>query len=187
MNKSWLIIIIILAIATAVTLAFTWQNIPYLNDLVWDLNIGVKIEALKTQITSFTSNPTAVFGSLGGITAIGTLIYKAMNGRIQKLIQDKSQIIRDKDTQVGDLANVANEWKDKVTGLTEDKEGLQEQVTDLEGKLREQAETYANIDNVLQAKDDAIKKLRDQTDGLHDVIKNMKLGDGEIIERIVVA
>ena len=184
MNKSWLIVII-LAITAAVALAYTWQNIPYLNTAIQQSGLIEKITNLKdTVFGGISENPMSI---VGAVVALGGTAIAFIKKNLSTIKQGRAVLQQTRTEAQQLIGDTRAQAEEQIKAITGEKDEAVLQVTTLQEQLKEQAETYANINNVLAAKDVELKKLRDQTDGLHEVIKNMKLGDGEIIERIVVA
>lgn len=130
MNRSWLIVIALLAV-TGVVLAFTWHNIPILNTAIVDSGIPVMVADFRTQITDVIGGNGLSFGAIGGILSVSSLAIKSLRGKAQQLTLDKNRLITDNQATIGTLKA---QFSEGIATLTGSKDQLKNQLVDFQEK-----------------------------------------------------
>ena len=158
MTKTWLIVIL-LVLATAIVLAFTWQNIPYLNTALIDSGIITAISGVTTGITDIVKGKMPISTVIPLLGTAGTIsiaaIKKAMN-YVKKNRAETQISLNDAQSTVGSVKAMAKDAIDSVTGV---KDKLQTEFNTL--KTTSETE-ITGLKELVDVKDDKIMMVQDE-------------------------
>lgn len=153
MRRIWFLVIA-LAVCTAVVLAFTWQNIPYLN--TWLVNKGVisMVSGVISSLTDVLNGKMPLTQVIPILTGAGTVAFAIIRQVIEngRRTRAEAQIkLTDMQSTVGSVKAMAKDTIDAVTG---EKQKIEEAKASLEGEL-------AAAKTVIDGKDEKIIEVQD--------------------------
>jgi chromosome segregation ATPase len=183
LHKIWVVLIVGALVVGVLALSGGWKQIPYISDLIWDSGITVPLNNAQTTIMdTIRSNPQALLGMTGAAVTGSVALLKTFKTRITEF-REARQLASE---TLGGITENFNTLKTDYDKLVGEKDELIQEVGDLKAKLDLQTEQYGNVQNVIDAKNEEIDRLRQQTDDLHEVIRLSKLGEDEAIVKTVV-
>lgn len=146
MRRIWLAVIL-LSVVTAVVLAYTWQNIPYVNTFLIDNGVITTVQGVTTGISDAVNNmdPKSLLGIISGSIGSFFLIGRSLLTKIRESREATQELRVLAQQEKGSLLAGFNDAKETLTG---EKEKLQKE--------------YDSLQDVAALKDETITKLQQQ-------------------------